>query len=179
MLAFVRPEAGGCARRSWICGPRVPGVGVCPRSRSCRAGGDVCEAARMSSDGSVLVFNTGALSSAFNSGGYEEIIGMTCGERAGLCVLSPAGVRREGMHRCPRCSRTKHTKHTAEGDKGVVDSRGISADGDRVFFDSPAPLVPQDTNTDAPEVGHRKQFGPQGRDVYEWENGVVYLISRW
>jgi hypothetical protein len=60
----------------------------------------------------------------------------------------------------------------------MVYARGISSDGDRVFFDTPDPLVPQDTNTNSPEVEiEQGTFAKQGRDVYEWENGVVYLIS--
>ncbi len=46
----------------------------------------------------------------------------------------------------------------------MVENSGISADGDRIFFDTSDPLVPQATNTGS-------------TDVYEWENGVVYLIS--
>jgi hypothetical protein len=44
-----------------------------------------------------------------------------------------------------------------------VDSRGVSEDGSRIFFDTPTALVPQDINGQ--------------RDVYEWENGQVYLVS--
>ncbi len=57
--------------------------------------------------------------------------------------------------------------------RGIYQLRWISADGSRVFFDTPEPLVAQDTN------------GVQ--DVYEWERegagtcrqpgGCVYLIS--
>ena len=85
-------------------------------------------------------------------------------------------VSRRGDARCRRCRRA--TGRQASPAHGVVDERGISADGDRIFFDTPTPLVPQDTNTElAGDRRHRKQFEPQGRDVYEWENGVVYLIS--
>lgn len=41
--------------------------------------------------------------------------------------------------------------------------RGMSADGSRVFFDTPTPLSPEAVNGQ--------------RDVYEWENGRAYLIS--
>lgn len=47
--------------------------------------------------------------------------------------------------------------------EALYDSRALSEDGSRVFFDSADGLVPQDTN---------------GReDVYEYENGHVYLLS--
>ncbi|HEY1687498.1 MAG TPA: hypothetical protein VGF95_01400 [Solirubrobacteraceae bacterium] len=56
----------------------------------------------------------------------------------------------------------------AEGNLGntfadMTGSRSISEDGGRVFFESPDALVSQDTNGQ--------------RDVYEWENGTLYLIS--
>jgi hypothetical protein len=50
-----------------------------------------------------------------------------------------------------------------EGELRPVDSRGVSSDGSMVFFDSPDPLVAQDTNG--------------VRDVYAWENGHVGLVS--
>jgi hypothetical protein len=42
-------------------------------------------------------------------------------------------------------------------------SRGMSADGSKIFFDTPQSLVTQDTNN--------------VRDVYEWEGGKQYLVS--
>jgi len=50
-----------------------------------------------------------------------------------------------------------------EVDGTVTATRGVSDDGTRVFFDTPSALVPQDVNG--------------RRDVYEWENGHVYLLS--
>ena len=42
-------------------------------------------------------------------------------------------------------------------------ARGMSADGSRIFFDTPDSLVAQDTNG--------------VRDVYEWDNGKIYMLS--
>ena len=51
----------------------------------------------------------------------------------------------------------------------------MTADGSKIFFNSPDPLVPEDLNSDTPPVGI---FGFLGTgDVYEWENGDVSLIS--
>src|SRR5262249_40557205 len=51
----------------------------------------------------------------------------------------------------------------------------MTADGSEIFFQSPDPLVPQDLNSDTPPAG---LFGFLGTaDVYEWENGNVFLIS--
>lgn len=54
---------------------------------------------------------------------------------------------------------------TLNGESHYVTTPGnaISADGSRVFFETPDALVPQDING--------------VNDVYEWENGTVYLIS--
>jgi hypothetical protein len=52
---------------------------------------------------------------------------------------------------------------SSEGGRALYDSRVLSVDASRVFFDSTDALVPQDIN------------GVQ--DVYEYENGQVYLIS--
>jgi hypothetical protein len=51
----------------------------------------------------------------------------------------------------------------------------MSADGSRIFFNSPGPLVSEDVNGDTPPSG---PFGVRGtNDVYQWENGTVSLIS--
>jgi len=51
----------------------------------------------------------------------------------------------------------------------------MNSTGSQIFFNTPDPLVPQDTNTGAFPAG----FGSLtlSRDVYEWENGTRSLIS--
>ncbi len=39
-----------------------------------------------------------------------------------------------------------------EDPTGTADERGISADGDRIFFETSDPLVPQDSNTNSPAI---------------------------
>jgi hypothetical protein len=58
-------------------------------------------------------------------------------------------------------------------------NRGVSTDGSRVFIDTPDPLAPQDSNTRPLEVhqGGEPAYKEYGRDVYEWENGRIFLIS--
>jgi hypothetical protein len=51
----------------------------------------------------------------------------------------------------------------ADDNSYVFDYRGMNSHGERVFFDTPDPLVAQDVNG--------------RRDVYEWENGRVFLLS--
>lgn len=133
----------------------------------------------MSSGGSVLVFLTGSrLSGAFNSGGYKEIYRYDVPANTLGCVsCSPAGIT-------PRGNASMSSLHTAEltGHEIIyetVDDHGLSSAGDRIFFESPDPLVLQDSNTNSPPVACEEQEAvcAQGGDVYEWENGVVYLIS--
>lgn len=57
--------------------------------------------------------------------------------------------------------------------------RSISEDGTRVFFDTPDPLVSWDHNTAPPVADGDTQDGFlwHDYDVYEWENGKLFLIS--
>jgi hypothetical protein len=137
--------------------------------------------ARMSSDGSVVVFQTGALIAGFNSGHYEQIYRYDVATNMLSCVsCAPAGTTPSSNAELTPLRAGEAHELDAETIVGLVDERGISADGDRIFFDTADPLVPQDSNT-----GWRYFDGPRetleeeqvGRDVYEWENGTVYLIS--
>jgi hypothetical protein len=62
----------------------------------------------------------------------------------------------------------------------VSDERNESSEDNRVFFDAPDSLVPQDITT-SPTLPILVRTGSvledEGRDVYEWEGGTVYLIS--
>jgi hypothetical protein len=136
--------------------------------------------ARMSANGTSLVFQTTErLSSSFNSGGYEQIYRYDVPANTLGCVsCDPAGLTPRGDAELSPLLTAERPGHGHEDLWPSLDQRGISSDGERIFFDSPDPLVPQDANTNSPaaEVSEGAQE-PQGRDVYEWENGVVYLIS--
>jgi hypothetical protein len=123
----------------------------------------VLSPARATASGSVFVFSTGADIAGFNHGGVNAVQiyrydlareKLTCAScppddvvPSGPVTLSPGD--------------TSATPFLPTGE--LVPNRGISSDGDRVFFDSPDPLVPQDTNGQ--------------RDVYEWTPRGVSLIS--
>lgn len=55
---------------------------------------------------------------------------------------------------------------------GLPESRFVSADGARAFFDTPSALVPQDVNGEVPPSGleqaAERQGGTPSNDVYEW-----------
>jgi len=202
-FAFVKPEAGAAPAELdlWSAGPsggsvtqvtQLPGP---PSSDVGFEGGKnvtpyVAEG-RMSTDGSVLVFETLTPIAGFNNGGTHPLSGGGVGpgteqvyrydvpaNTLGCVSCPPHGITPSGGASISSIQPNETYEQNAGEDQGVVDSRGISSDGDRVFFDTPDPLVPQDTNTNAPKVECTEaNFCPQGRDVYEWENGVVYLIS--
>jgi hypothetical protein len=186
-IVFVRPEVGGAPAELdlWTAGPaggsvtavtQLPGV-----SSSGLRNGEYVSEAQMSSDGSSLAFTTASrLCCTFNSGGLEQVYRFDVASNTLGCVsCPPAGVTPSG-DASMSVLRASETYEAPLGEivRGMVSDRGMSADGDRIFFDSPDPLVSRDANSDSPEVeiGENTRVR-QGRDVYEWENGVVYLIS--
>lgn len=116
---------------------------------------------RLSSDGSVAIFVTSAeVPGGFsNQGGYSEVYRYDVSENELSCLSCTApGVTPTGGARIAQ---------TGPGGPGLPGStlipRGMSENGQRVFFETLNALVPQDTNGT--------------NDVYEWENGKTYLIS--
>lgn len=133
------------------------------------------DGARATADGSVFVFRTDSpLPGGFNNGGggimqvyrYESPTKSQTGHLD--CVsCPPVGI-------APSGDAIVSYNNAGSGNAGAenggnddplstLDTRVLSADGRRVFFDTPDPLVPQDSNG--------------RRDVYEWESGKVFLIS--
>ncbi len=155
-FAFVRPESGGAPAELDLWSAAPGGGSVTPVTQLPGGG---FEPVRMSSDGSVVLFTTSGLP-GFNDLRVTEVFRYDAASNTLGCVsCAPAGV-------------TSLPASIAEGNGGNV------SDDDRVFFQTQAPLVPQDTNTNSPEVEVRQEtFEKQGMDVYEWESGVVYLVS--
>jgi hypothetical protein len=177
-LAFIRPEDGGepAQLEMWVAS--ATGGAIIPVAQLPEPAGTVPEA-RMSDEGSVLVFQTAErLSPSFNASGEEEIYRYDLATNSLGCIsCAPRGVAPRGNATMSALYRDE-SEGGHEGTPVPVDERGISSDGDRVFFETPTPLVPEDSNTNSPEQRISETgYGPQGRDVYEWENGVVYLIS--
>ncbi len=120
---------------------------------------------RATPDGSVFIFRTNSPITGFNNaGGFAELYRYS--RIAGLSCVScpPAGVNPSGDARVSYDNAEPGRTNGVGGNPMTTrDTRVISADGQRIFFDSPDALVPADINGK--------------RDVYEWENGNVYLIS--
>ncbi len=116
--------------------------------------------ARATDDGSVFVFMDSGVP-GFNDAA-SEIFRYDVKSNSVSCVsCPPVGITPSGAVLSNLAARGAGED---SGEKnGAVENRAISADGSRVFFDTSDPLVPQDANG---------KF-----DVYEWENGTIFLIS--
>lgn len=116
--------------------------------------------ARATADGSIFVFTTTI--AGFNNVGSNQIYRLDVATNELTCVsCPPIGVPEGGQ---PDLSNPDANPAGGSGAGiGEADIRGMSSDGSRIFFDTLAPLVPQDTNG--------------RRDVYEWEDGVLHPIS--
>jgi hypothetical protein len=118
--------------------------------------------ARASTDGSVFVFDTNApIPGGFNNlGGHGQAYRYDVNSNKLTCVsCPPAGVSPSGNAYIS----FDNFGGTNAKPRSTVDTRAMSSDGSRVFFDTPDPLVARDSNGK--------------RDIYEWENGAIYLIS--
>ena len=127
---------------------------------------------RAASDGSSFVFETKEAFPGFNfnngQGKFEQIYRYEVATNSLTCLsCAPAGVTPSGN---AELATSENLELSYNRD------RGISENGDRVFFDTPEPLVPWDSNTKPPEVVN-SELVSLGYDVYEWENGKLFLIS--
>ncbi len=186
-FVFVSPEASAASAELelWSAGPDGGTVtpitqmtgGVHKPLTPSLVGPDV-PVARVSENGSAVVFMTSQqLPGGFNSGtGLEQIYRYDVPANTLSCVsCAPAGVTPTSS--AEMSVLTSHEEDTTLH-REVVDERGVSSDGERIFFDTADPLVPQATNAGSYVVNNVSgAIEPQGRDVYEWENGTVYLIS--
>jgi hypothetical protein len=114
---------------------------------------------------SVLVFQALAPITGFNNAGGEQIYRYDLKTNELGCIsCPPAGVHPSGNAYLSAIDQYGNRFGLSIRERMVVnDARGVSSDGQRIFFASPDPLVGRDTNGDF--------------DTYEWENGTVFLIS--
>jgi hypothetical protein len=171
-FAFVDSSASPAELALWSAGPD----GGTVTSITQLPGDETVSSARMPANGAVLVFLTSArLPDAFNSGGFRQVYRYEASSNMLGCVsCPPAGVTPSGN---ADMSTLQANEVYGVSLVGLVDERGVSSDGSRIFFDTPDPLVPQDANTKATEEYGEGEPHEYGRDVYEWENGTIYLLS--
>jgi hypothetical protein len=148
---------------------------------------------RVSSDGKTLLFFSSGQHSSYENEGRAELYRYRVGTPGLTCVSCvPTGAPPSA----PLGDGTSlSSAERVFGPGGMpAFTRNLSADGNRVFFETLDKLIPADTNGDAgcPILNPRK-FGPETRacrDVYEWEakgtgscesesqdGGCLYLVS--
>ena len=182
-FAFVSTEAAAekAELDLWSAGPAAGGTvtpitqltGKPVREYPGGVGGVDVPVARMSSDGSAVVFLSSSLVGLlgdFNSGtNLEQVYRYDVPANTLGCVsCAPAGVTPGSSAELSVLQANESMGGLASALNklvGLVDERGISSDGDRIFFDTADPPVLRPNGKEAK------------RNVYEWENGTVYLLS--
>jgi hypothetical protein len=170
----------------------------------------VQRSSRVSDDGKTLIFSSTRPLTGYDNRGPE---GLDCKE--GRCreifrYTAPAGTSQSGVLDCLSCDAngtapigSAHLQSEAVansslaplGNSPVVNfPANLSADGDRVFFETPDPLLAADTNaaSGCPNYNETYKSRPSCQDVYEWEaagtpggscvsperaGGCLYLLS--
>jgi hypothetical protein len=114
---------------------------------------------------STFVFQASAPIAGFNDSGGEQVYRYDIKANELDCIsCPPAGVDPSGSAFLSAVDQyANEFGASIVGPRVVNDVRGVSSSGDRIFFDSPDPLVGRDTNGLL--------------DAYEWENGTIFLIS--
>jgi virginiamycin B lyase len=142
--------------------------------------------ARVSADGRTLLFRSRRQLSPYPNRGAPELYRYRVGEPGLICVSCDPDGTPSGVTLATVSPPTAYSPLSA----GVL-ARNLSADGDRIFFESLDPLVETDHNGEegCPPVGSPTQAFPACQDVYEWEapgagscsaaaaTGCVYLLS--
>jgi hypothetical protein len=117
--------------------------------------------ARATASGSVFLFSTNVAIPGFNSQGTIQVYRYETAQHKLTCVSCPPnGIAPSANASLSNQDRASNVS-TPQG--ALIPSRGMSDDGNRVFFDSPDALVSRDTNG--------------RRDVYEWTPSGLLLIS--
>ncbi len=142
--------------------------------------GTVCVGpARMSDGGEVVIFTTEAPIAGFNNigpgyppeefavrgPGFQQIYRYVTSTNELTCIsCPPSGVTPSGDAYFSSVDEYGNDKKDSFAKGYVGPDHGVTADGNRILFATPDPLVPQDTNGKL--------------DVYEWEDGTVFLLSQ-
>jgi hypothetical protein len=161
------------------------------------------KAARVSSDGSTLIFTSKKAITGFDNNGCgfsrtepcSEIFMFTTGINEVICLsCDPTGARAIGDAELTGEAVNAHLVPKVAPAPTLT--RNLSANGDRVFFETPDPLVAADTNS-SPTCSfgvhaNGLRSDPLCLDVYEWEaagapggsctraevnGGCLYLLS--
>ncbi len=127
---------------------------------------DVDRSAYPTPNGGMLVFESNADLTGQNTSEFFEVYRYDAADGALICIsCTPEGV-------------TPTEDATLGGSGGgsyAPPSQAVpmSENASRIFFESSDPLLPEDTNPDRPPESSTRYE----REVYEWENGRLSLIS--
>jgi hypothetical protein len=147
--------------------------------------------ARVASDGHTLLFVSAQKLTPYDNKGFREFYRYSTDDDELICVTcNPTGVAPLGSSALQSIA----VVFSPGAEPGPVQTRNLSTDGNRVFFETPDKLVATDINGDdgCPGVVNGGQQGltPSCKDVYEWEasgsgachseaqnGGCLYLLS--
>ncbi len=155
------------------------------RSKSSEAS----RASRVSPDGSTLLFTSSTNLTPYDTHGAPELYRYREGQGI-LCVsCNPTGAPPQGR---PSFGDSIGLSFLTPSSPAPTLTRNLSASGNRVFFESTDPLLPEDTNDPGgcPQTGPFNGAYPSCLSVYEWEadgsgscesqaenGGCLYLLS--
>jgi hypothetical protein len=129
--------------------------------------------ARVSPDGNALLFRSGLRLDSYDNEGTPELYRFRVGDGIKCISCSPTGApptRAPGLGNIVLPVLLPNSTSSTPATASVL-SRNLSADGNRIFFETTDALAPGDTNGNAgcPEKGTKNFTTPICQDVYEWE----------
>ncbi len=156
-------------------------------------GEDFQKTARITPDGETLAFRSRRKLTDFDNNGIPQLYRFRAGTSGPTCITcNPSGtLPASGFGLINFFGSIKPPTVTPRPPASVL-SHNLSEDGNRVFFQTIEPLVPEDVNGEkgCPPFGAFNQKFPACLDVYEWEaqgtgscksglagGGCLYLIS--
>jgi len=123
----------------------------------------------VSGDGQTLIFRSREKLTTYENAGVPELYRFRVGDPSLRCVsCQPTG---EAAGKGPSLGsiRFPGTLSPLLEFMTMLESRNLSADGNRFFFETAEALVPADTNGQASCLGEGALLTPACQDVYEWE----------
>ncbi len=186
-VGAVRASGGGAGAGSlnWTGTPRelFSTAGYTPKT------------AFVSKDGQTLLFQSQEKLSDYDNEGVPEFYRFHVGDARLRCVSCPPSG--EGVGKGPRLESVSYPGPItpALGPVAMVQSRNLSTDGNRAFFETAEALVPEDINGEDECPAQGLHGTPACQDLYEWEapgtgscsqggpgysvlnEGCIYLIS--
>ncbi len=153
------------------------------------------KASFVTKDGEVLLFRSQEKLTPYDNEGVPELYRYSAEDETLRCVSCPPSGEAVGKGPSLESVEFPGPLSPPLASVNMIQSRNLSANGNRVFFQTAEALVPEDTNGSAGCPGVGAQLTPRCTDVYQWEapgsgsctqgapgysplnEGCVYLIS--